>query len=104
MPNLFTPLPSAASGEVFTELLARPGVRIERIVSLGQVTPADAPMMQDADEWVVLLAGAAAVRLGEGEPVMLAPGEHLFIAAGVPHWVTFTDPAVPSVWLAVHIG
>ena len=37
--NLFAPLPSAARGEVFTELLARPGARIERIVSGGQATP-----------------------------------------------------------------
>src|SRR3546814_16623650 len=57
--NLLAALPRAAAGEVFTELLARPGVRLERIVSAGQTTPADAPMVQDTDEWGLLLAGAA---------------------------------------------
>src|SRR3546814_11859740 len=48
--NLLAALPRAAAGEVFTELLARPGVRLERIVSAGQTTPADAPMVQDRSE------------------------------------------------------
>jgi len=41
--NLLADLPDAAAGEVFTELLVRPGCRIERIVSQGQVTPPDMP-------------------------------------------------------------
>lgn len=102
--NLFAPLPSAAAGEVFTDLLARPGVRIERIVSGGQVTPADAPHRQDQDEWVVLLAGSAAIRCEGGEEAVLVPGDHLLIPAGTQHWVTRTDADVPTVWLAVHLG
>ena len=39
MINLFRDLPPRADEEVFTELLAREGVRIERIVSTGQSTP-----------------------------------------------------------------
>ncbi|MBA15904.1 MAG: cupin [Sphingomonas sp.] len=101
--NLFAPLPDARRDEVFTQLLARPGVRIERIVSQGQATPDDAPMVQDQDEWVVLLTGAARLRLeGEAER-QLAPGDWLWIAGGTPHWVTWTDPDAPSVWLAVHL-
>ena len=56
--NILTPLPDASGGEVFTALLTRPGIRIERIVSQGQQTPIDAPYMQSHDEWVLLLAGA----------------------------------------------
>ncbi len=101
--SLFADLPSAAAGEVFTELLSRPGVRLERIVSLGQATPADAPMAQDRDEWVVLLAGGARLRI-EGEAEMtLKPGDHLLIAAGRRHWVTWTSSDVPTVWLALHL-
>lgn len=102
--NLFTPMPSAAAGEVFTELLTRPGVRIERIVSGGQATPEDAPFVQDEDEWVVVLAGSAAIRLeGKGEAA-LGPGDYLLIPGGTRHWVTRTDPDVPTVWLAIHFG
>jgi cupin 2 domain-containing protein len=33
--NLLNPLPDAKAGECVEELLTRPGLRIERIVSLG---------------------------------------------------------------------
>jgi len=57
--NLFAELPDHADEEMFTEVLSRPGVRIERIVSTGQFTPADKPYRQGHDEWVLLLAGSA---------------------------------------------
>lgn len=102
MTNLLTDLPDAAGGEAFAEILTRPGVRIERIVSGGQATPEDSPWCQAWDEWVLLLAGSAAIRLdGRGE-VALSPGDHLLIPAGVRHWVTRTDASAPTVWLAIH--
>jgi mannose-6-phosphate isomerase-like protein (cupin superfamily) len=102
--NLFARLPSAKRGEVFTDLLARPKVRIERIVSLGQATPDDAPMVQDADEWVIMLQGSAAIRFEDSAETPLAPGDHLLIPGGTLHWVTRTDPDGPTLWLAVHLG
>ncbi|RIA37811.1 hypothetical protein DFR49_3699 [Hephaestia caeni] len=102
--NLLAPLPHAAAGEVFTDLLSRPGMRLERIVSAGQTTPAAAPMVQDADEWVLLLGGEARLRLGDGPELSLGPGDHVFIAAGTPHWVTLTSSVPPAVWLALHLG
>lgn len=102
MPNLLTPLPDAANGEVFTEILARPGVIIERIVSLGQATPADAPFRQDHDEWVLLLAGEADLWIDGEADRTLRPGDHLLIPAGRRHRVTRTAPDTPTVWLAVH--
>lgn len=100
--NLLAALPDARSGEVFTDLLTRPGVRIERIVSRGQATPAEKPMVQDWAEWVVLLEGAAGIRIEGSAEMRLGPGDHLLIAAGQRHWVTWTAPDRPSVWLAVH--
>ena len=100
--NLFAPLPSIVAGEVFTALLDRPGVRIERIVSGGQATPEGEPFVQDADEWVVVLAGSAAIRLEGHAEVALNPGDHVLIPGGTRHWVTRTD--TPTVWLAVHLG
>jgi mannose-6-phosphate isomerase-like protein (cupin superfamily) len=101
--NLLRDLPEAKDDEEFAELLKRPGIRIERIVSRGQATPADAPMVQDWDEWVVLLQGAAGIRVEDSAEVRLAPGDHLLIAAGQKHWVTWTARDRPSVWLAVHL-
>lgn len=102
--NLFGPLPDARGGEVFETLLSRPGARIERIVSHGQTTPADAPYHQPHDEWVLLLAGRARLWMdGEGE-VALSPGDYVLIPAHKVHYVTWTAPGEPTVWLAVHLG
>lgn len=102
--NLFAKLPAARRAEAFTGLLERPGVRIERIVSNGQATPEDEPMVQEQDEWVVLLMGEAGIRIEDSGAVTLRPGDHLTIAGGQRHWVTYTARDEPTVWLAVHIG
>jgi len=102
--NLFAKLPAARRAEAFTELLQRPGVRIERIVSNGQATPEDEPMVQEQDEWVVLLQGEAGIRIEDSSEVTLRAGDHLTIAGGQRHWVTYTAKGEPTVWLAVHIG
>ena len=102
MLNLFRDLPDATAAEVFTALLERPGCRIERIVSQGQRTAVEAPWRQAHEEWV-LLKGAARSAL-EGREVALGPGDTLFIPADTEHWVTYTDPAVATVWLAIHLG
>lgn len=101
--NLFAKLPAAKRDEIFTELLARGGVRIERIVSAGQATPEDAPMRQDHDEWVIVLAGEAGLRIEDSAEVTLKAGDHVTIARGQTHWVTRTSKDPPTVWLAVHI-
>jgi len=103
MTNLLRDLPDASVGEVFTSLLDRPGCRIERIVSHGQTTPEQAPYRQAHEEWVLLLQGAARIVLA-GREVTLEPGDTLFIPAATEHWVTYTDPAVATVWLAIHLG
>jgi cupin 2 domain-containing protein len=101
--NLFDDLPAHAHKEIFTELLSREGVRIERIVSTGQFTPADKPYRQSHDEWVLLLAGSAGLRIkGEGDRE-LRPGDHLLIPAHCAHWVTWTAKDEPTIWLAVHL-
>lgn len=102
--NLLEKLPAAKRAEAFTELLSRPGVRLERIVSRGQATPEDAPMVQAQDEWVLLLEGAAGIRIEDSAEISLAPGDHLLIASGQKHWVTWTARDRATVWLALHLG
>jgi cupin 2 domain-containing protein len=104
MANMFDDLPNASDTERFDELLSRPGVRIERIVSTGQTTPADRPYDQPHDEWVLLLAGAARLWIdGEGERD-LRPGDHLLIPAHRVHRVTWAATDAPTVWLAIHFA
>ena len=102
--NLLARLPERGDEETFESILARPGLRIERIVSHGHVTSEDQPYEQEEDEWVMLVAGAARLWLdGRGE-VALGPGDHLLIPAGLRHRVTWTSPDEPTIWLAVHVA
>ena len=100
--NLLAHLPTPGPDEAFTLLLDRPGLRIERIVSHGHITPKNKTYRQATDEWVLLVEGASRLWLdGQGE-VALSPGDHLLIPAGLRHRVTWTLPDAPTVWLAIH--
>jgi cupin 2 domain-containing protein len=103
--NLFSPLPAADTAELFDELLTRPGLRLERIVSCGQTTPEGEWYDQEGDEWVLLLAGAAELLIeGEEGPRRLIPGDYLLLPARCRHRVTWTDPDQQTVWLALHLA
>lgn len=100
--NLLRDLPDASGGEVTETLLAVPGLRIERIVSLGQASPPGFWWDQSEAEWVALLAGAARLRFAdEAEDRVLAAGDWVHIAAHRRHRLAWTDPCQPTVWLAV---
>jgi cupin 2 domain-containing protein len=100
--NLFSSLPDASRAEVVETLLGRPGIRIERIISLGQASPPGFWYDQEEGEWVLLLSGAARLRF-EDEPDtrQLAPGDCVDIAPHRRHRVDWTDPTAPTTWLAV---
>jgi cupin 2 domain-containing protein len=100
--NLFENLPRRTDDEVFTDLLSRPGVRIERIVSNGQTTPPDSPYDQDHDEWVLLVRGSARLWIEGDRERDLRPGDHVLIPAHRLHRVTRTAEDEPTIWLAVH--
>jgi cupin 2 domain-containing protein len=100
--SLFHDLPSQSEAvERFEDLLTRPGVRIERIVSTGQSTQPGEWMDQAWDEWVLLVAGRAGLTLDGDPPLILEPGDHLLIPAHRRHRVDWTE--TPTVWLAVHL-
>ena len=103
--NLLASLPDTTAAEQVEVLLARPGLRIERIVSLGQASPPGFWYDQAEGEWLVLLAGAAKLRFAEeAEPRLLRPGDWLDITPHRRHRVEWTDPATPTIWLAVFYG
>ena len=65
-----------------TELLAAPGLRVERIVSTGQASPPGLWYDQDRAEWVLVLSGSAGLLFeGEDGPRVLGPGDHVLIPA-----------------------
>lgn len=101
--NLFDDLPRQMPEEVITKLLEAGGVRIERIVSQGHASPPDFWYDQDEPEWVVVLKGAAKLRIDD-EPVEMRPGDFQFIPAHKKHRVEWTTPDEPTIWLAVFLS
>ena len=102
--NLFADLSSVSAGEEkFTELFAKRGLKIERIVSHGHASPPGFWYDQALNEWVIVLKGNATLRF-EDDPAGLAlsAGDHVFIPAKKRHRVDWTDPQEPTVWLAIH--
>ena len=89
--------------EDFSEILARPGLKIERIISHGQTSPAGFWYDQAWNEWVIVLKGSATLQF-EQEPAArsLDVGDYVFIPARKRHRVEWTEPQQPTVWLAVH--
>ena len=102
--NLFADLPLAAeTAERIETLLARPGVRIERIVSTGQASPPGFWYEQEDAEWVLLVSGEALLRFAdESEARRLHAGDWIYIEPLRRHRVEWTAPAAPTVWLAVY--
>ena len=96
--------PPACLLEELAETLAENSqVRIERIVSCGHASPPGFWYDQPQAEWVIVLAGSAAIAFdGEASPRTLKSGDHLHIPAHTRHRVVSTDPGEPTVWLAVH--
>jgi len=104
--NVFDHLPDAAGGEEhFAALLSRPGLRIERIVSHGQASPPGFWYDQPQGEWVLVLKGQARLRFAdESADRALSAGDFVAIAPHRRHRVEWTDPAQPTIWLAIHHG
>jgi cupin 2 domain-containing protein len=104
--SLFAGIPiGVLPDELLHVLWQTPTLRVERIVSRGHATPPEQWYDQDADEWVIVLTGSAALRLdGRDELLELRPGDYVLLAAHVRHRVEWTDPNEDTVWLAVHAG
>jgi cupin 2 domain-containing protein len=102
--NLLRDLPPSGAGEVVERLAGGEAVRIERIVSRGEASPAGFWYDQDEAEFVLVLSGAARLRFADGELMALGPGDWADIAPHRRHRVDWTDAVQPTVWLAVFYG
>lgn len=98
--NILTHLPQNLSEELTTVLQQGHGVRIERIISTGHKSPEGFWYDQPDHEWVMVLTGAARLRL-EDRFIEMQPGESINIPAHTRHRVDWTTPDEPTVWLAV---
>jgi cupin 2 domain-containing protein len=100
--NIFDAIPSVLNEELFESIVATDTVKIERIVSKGHTTPIGRWYNQDRHEWVIVLKGSATIECEHEKPLHLKEGGYLNIPAGTKHKVTWTDPEIETLWLAVH--
>jgi cupin 2 domain-containing protein len=87
--------------ESFMELARAGGARVERIAS-RRVLNGDW-YEQGWAEFVLLVAGSAALEFDDGTRRELKPGDWALLPAQCRHRVAWTDPAYESLWLAVHL-
>ena len=101
--NLFKDIAQYGHGDEFFETLSTAhNVRIERIVSRGQTTPAGEYYDQDWIEYVFIVQGSAQLEI-EGTVRDLRLGDWVCLGAHVKHRVVYTSTEPPCVWLAVHV-
>ncbi|MEG1778604.1 MAG: cupin domain-containing protein [Oscillospiraceae bacterium] len=96
--NIFD-IPKHILPKELTNILAiSENVRIERIVSTGQVSNW---YDQTETEWLVLLSGKSMIEYDAGETVLLTSGDTLMIPPHKRHRVIYTSSEPPCVWLCV---
>lgn len=89
--------------EIFENILYRNDVVIEKIVSSGQKTPDSQWLVQDKDEWVILLQGNSELSFEDGEKLTLNKGDYIFIPSNLKHRVESTSVEPVCIWLTVHM-
>jgi mannose-6-phosphate isomerase-like protein (cupin superfamily) len=85
------------AGERFVDLVTICGSRVEHIVSSESPDPVE--QVQEWDEWVLVLSGAAQLEI-EGRRHDVSAGDWLVLPAGTPHRVLHTRAGTQ--WIAVH--
>ena len=97
--NIFDLPTLPISEELITVLAENDNVRIERIISTGQVS---AEWYDQAEtEFVALLEGKAVVEFEDRRTVEMTRGDTLLIKPHERHRVDFTRKDPPCVWLCV---
>ena len=88
------PLP----GEMTTVMAESGCVRIERIISAGQVSDW---YDQAETEFVALLLGTAVIEYEGGKTIEMSRGDTVLLKPHERHRVSFTSSEPPCVWLCV---
>ena len=101
MDNIFASILPVVEHEVLDELLNNASIRIERILSRGHSSGENDWYDQDENEWVIVLRGAGTIVFDDAREIHLKAGDYLNIPAHTKHRVSWTEPDVLTVWLAV---
>ncbi len=99
--NIFENVPQELKKELFQTLAENNNIRIERIISRGQITPENKWYNQNENEFVILLKGEAELLFENGEKEKLRSGDYLIIPAHRKHRVVYTSKNPECIWLTV---
>ena len=101
--NIYLNIPEELPNELFEQIICNSSFKLERIISKGHSTTKGQWYDQGKDEWVILLKGSAGLVIeGEGEMVVLKPGDYVLLPAHLKHRVEWTDPDEETIWLAMY--
>lgn len=100
MNNIFENIIIDKENEEFMDILKKPNIRIERIVSNGQVSKKDFWYIQEENEFVIVLEGEAILELVDKE-IVLKKGDFYNIEKGIKHRVKYTSLKESTIWIAV---
>ena len=101
MANIFNNIPSKLPNEIFEDIIITEKLRVERIVSKGQISPDTGWYDQSENEWVIVLSGFGVIEYISGVKVTLKQGDYLNIKAHEKHRVIETPSDENTVWLAI---
>ena len=96
--NIYNLPPLPLTEEATTILIENENIRIERIISTGQISDW---YDQTETEFVVLLEGNAIIEYENGESIAMLKGDTLIIKPHEKHRVNYTSSEPPCVWLCM---
>ncbi|MCP4320572.1 MAG: cupin domain-containing protein [Psychromonas sp.] len=101
MANIFQSIPKNLEAEVFETIIKNDNIELERIISKGHKSPENGWYDQDKNEWVMVVSGSAILAFDNKPDITLLAGDHITIPAHQKHKVTWTEPDIETVWLAL---
>ena len=91
-------LPEIEEEEIVDILKENEDVKIERIISTGQVSDW---MVQEKREYVLLIQGNAVIEFND-KTVEMKSGDTLFIEKSERHRVVYTSESPCCIWFCIH--
>ena len=98
--NIFDKIIVDKEEENFFEIFKNETIKIEKIVSNGQISPKNFWYEQEKSEYIILLEGFAVLEF-EDKEIELKKGDCINIKAMQKHRVKFTSLDEPTIWFAV---
>lgn len=97
--SIFKDATAPREGESFDTLLSEKNITIKRIISSSKIDKE--VMIQNEDEWFIVISGSASVMIGD-KKIDLEAGDYCFVEKNRPHSLCAVEEG--TIWLAVHIA